>query len=126
MVERYMVTCTCDDNCDDPCPVHGREGELQNEVVEYREDFAAIAHELASFWGLRGKKGGTAEVIVVDAVATLRAIGRIVERRALALAEKTTSGDAPFAADVMALIRQSLGGSPFDRQGKEEETDDKV
>ena len=102
-----------------------------NEVLEYREDFGAIAEQLASFWQWRGaeKRRGdkaTHESVEGEAVATLQAVGRIVERRALALAEKATTGDAKLAADVMASIREQCQGSPFDRQGKEEETDDKV
>lgn len=126
MVQRYMVTCTCDDNCDESCPAHGREGELQDEVVEYRESFGAIAEQLAFYWAWQGKPGKSPRDIGTEAVATLRAIGRIVERRALALAEKTATGDAKLAADVMASIRKQCQGSPFDRQGKKEATNDKA
>jgi hypothetical protein len=33
---RPSKRCTCDDFCDYPCPVHHRENELQNEVIEQR------------------------------------------------------------------------------------------
>jgi hypothetical protein len=96
---------------------------LQNEVLEYREDFGAIAEQLASYWAWgrdRILSGDlySQEMLADRATETLRAIGRIVERRALALAEKAATGDSKLAADVMASIREQCQGSPFDRQGK--------
>jgi hypothetical protein len=30
-MEKLMMICTCDDNCDTPCPAHCRENALQDE-----------------------------------------------------------------------------------------------
>ena len=34
----YMVTCTCDEIGDDPCPAHGRENALQDELIKARNE----------------------------------------------------------------------------------------
>lgn len=33
-MEIFTEVCTCDDNCDEPCPRHQRENELQDRVIE--------------------------------------------------------------------------------------------
>lgn len=44
-MERITRTCTCDDHCDDPCPMHARENDLQNEVIKLREAYDACSRE---------------------------------------------------------------------------------
>ena len=34
--------CSCDDHCDDPCPVHARENALQDQVIELRNLVEAL------------------------------------------------------------------------------------
>lgn len=46
----YEVTCTCDENCDSPCPVHRREIELENRLLELsdirtKEDIELVLYE---------------------------------------------------------------------------------
>lgn len=35
-MQRYYVTCTCDDIGEGRCPTHGRENDLQDTLIEYR------------------------------------------------------------------------------------------
>lgn len=35
-MERLTTICTCDDNCDDPCPRHGREDQLESDLADAR------------------------------------------------------------------------------------------
>jgi hypothetical protein len=46
-------SCTCDDFCDDPCPVHARENELQDQLTQARED--------VKFWQSKVKTDGEVE-----------------------------------------------------------------
>jgi len=32
--KKFEIPCTCDENCDDPCPAHGRENQLQNALID--------------------------------------------------------------------------------------------
>ena len=38
MPQEIKLICTCDDNCDDPCPAHARENLLQDDVVRLRNE----------------------------------------------------------------------------------------
>ena len=42
MTEQITMTCTCDDNCDDPCPMHKIENELQNRVIELENALSRV------------------------------------------------------------------------------------
>jgi hypothetical protein len=35
-MEKLVMICTCDDNCDSPCPAHCRENALQDENIELK------------------------------------------------------------------------------------------
>lgn len=37
-VYKYEVTCTCDENCDSPCPAHLKENRLQGEVISLKNE----------------------------------------------------------------------------------------
>lgn len=41
-MEKLEVICTCDDNCDDPCPMHKRENELQDALIEARNELSRL------------------------------------------------------------------------------------
>ena len=38
--------CSCDDFCDDPCPVHARENQLQNELIQAHARIAELEADL--------------------------------------------------------------------------------
>ena len=40
------LPCTCDENCDDPCPAHGKEHAFQNRIIELESDIVALRHDL--------------------------------------------------------------------------------
>jgi hypothetical protein len=40
-----VSTCTCDDNCDDRCPRHHRENQLQDEIIQLRAELAEVREE---------------------------------------------------------------------------------
>jgi chromosome segregation ATPase len=41
-MEVFTVTCTCDDLGESPCPRHQRESELQNQLLEAREQLRIL------------------------------------------------------------------------------------
>ena len=43
-------SCTCDKNCDDPCPAHARENELQDELTKARNALRSISAVNSRYW----------------------------------------------------------------------------
>ena len=53
-MEKLTMLCTCDDNCDSPCPCHERENQLQDEVILLRNRSRLAAQTLIAKLGASG------------------------------------------------------------------------